>query len=262
MDKNSRDLSEPIQEAVSYPNQASNKSIIEVKDLRKVYRVGKQAVFALNSVSFSINKGEFCAIVGTSGSGKSTLLNLLAGLEPASKGSIRINNVLTSRLSEKELVEFRRKYVGFIFQSFNLIASMTAWENVALPLLFRGVSENRRKRAAIQMLNRLGLKDHIMHKPSELSGGQQQRVGIARALVVKPAIVFADEPTGNLDSVTSREIMGLLQEISQENQQTLIMVTHDNSIAAYADRIFRISDGKIIGIEKGTKQNESFKKAE
>lgn len=262
MENSIRGLSDPVPETQAKSKEAGNKSIIEVEDLRKVYRVGKQPVFALNSVSFSIEKGEFCAIVGTSGSGKSTLLNLLAGLEPASKGSIRINNIITSRLSEKELVEFRRQYIGFIFQSFNLIPSMTAWENVALPLLFRGVSEGRRKKAAIRMLNRLGLRDHIMHKPSELSGGQQQRVGIARALVVKPAIVFADEPTGNLDSVTSREIMDLLREISQESQQTLIMVTHDNSIAAYADRIFRISDGKIIGIEKGTKQNESFRKAE
>ncbi len=232
--------------------------IIKVEDLKKVYKVGNQAVFALNSVSFSIAKGEFCAIVGTSGSGKSTLLNMLAGLEPPSKGIVQIKGHDISRLSEKKLVEFRKNHIGFIFQSFNLIPSMNAWENVALPLLFKGVSKNIRKQVAIRTLNRLGLQKHILHKPSEMSGGQQQRVGIARALVVKPSIIFADEPTGNLDSTTTKEIMSLLQEITKENQQTLIMVTHDNSIAAYADRIFNISDGKIIGIKKGSKQHASI----
>lgn len=233
-------------------------SIIKVEDLKKVYRVGKQFVFALNSVSLMIQKGEFCAITGTSGSGKSTLLNMLAGLERPTKGSILIKDTEITKLSEKDLVTFRKNHIGFIFQSFNLISSMNAWENVALPLIFKGVPENIRKKTAIHMLKNLGLKDHILHKPTEMSGGQQQRVGIARALVVKPSIIFADEPTGNLDSHTSKEIMSLLQKITKENKQTLIMVTHDSSIAAYADRIFSISDGKIIGIEKGSKQNESI----
>ncbi len=235
----------------------SAQTIIEVKNLRKVYLVGKQPIFALDSVSFEVAKGEFCSIVGTSGSGKSTLLNLLAGLEPPSKGEIIINNQNITKFKEKQLVEFRKKHIGFVFQSFNLIPSMNAWENVALPLTFKGISYAKRKKLAINMLNRLGLKSHILHKPNELSGGQQQRVGIARALVVKPDIVFADEPTGNLDSVTSAEIMQLLQEISSENNQTLIMVTHDDHIAHFADRIFQISDGKIIGIEKGRGSYES-----
>ncbi|HHU52807.1 MAG TPA: ABC transporter ATP-binding protein [Clostridiaceae bacterium] len=230
--------------------------VIKVNDLKKVYRVGKQPVFALNGVSFEIERGEFCSIVGTSGSGKSTLLNLLAGLEPPSKGSIFVNNLPIVGLSEKKLVDFRRDQVGFIFQSFNLIQTMTAWENVALPLIFRGTPISKRKKIAIRILHKLGLKTHIYHKPNELSGGQQQRVGIARALVVNPAIVFADEPTGNLDSATSAEIMQLIQQISRENNQTLIMVTHDEHLAQYADRIFRISDGKIIGIEKGSKNYE------
>ena len=233
-------------------------SMIQVKDLKKVYRVGKQKVFALDSVSFTIEAGEFCSIVGTSGSGKSTLLNLLAGLEPPSKGSIKINNQMISKMSENQLVEFRKNHIGFIFQSFNLIPEMNAWENVALPLLFKGFSLDKRKRAAIKTLKILGLKDHILHKPNELSGGQQQRVGIARALVVNPDIIFADEPTGNLDSATSKEIMKLLQNIVKENHQTLIMVTHDKQIAEYADSIFHISDGKIIDIEKGSKKNEKL----
>ncbi len=233
-------------------------SIIKVDDLKKVYRVGKQFVFALNSVSFAIQEGEFCAVVGTSGSGKSTLLHMLAGLERPSKGTVLIKDTDITKLSEKDLVTFRKDHIGFIFQSFNLISNMNAWENVALPLIFKGISENVRKKVAIHMLKNLGLEDHILHKPTEMSGGQQQRVGIARALVVKPSIIFADEPTGNLDSHTSKDIMSLLQKITKENKQTLIMVTHDNSIAAYADRIFRISDGKIIGIEKGSKQNVSI----
>lgn len=234
----------------------TNEYIIQVKGLRKVYLVGNQPIFALDSVSLDIKNGEFCAIVGTSGSGKSTLLNLLAGLEPPSKGTIKVKQKTITGLNEKELVEFRRENVGFIFQSFNLIPSMTAWENVALPLLFKGTNTRQRKKAALKILSRLGLKNHINHKPNQLSGGQQQRVGIARALVVEPTIIFADEPTGNLDSSTSSEIMQLIQQISRENNQTLIMVTHDHSIAQYADRIFRISDGKITSIEKGSKQNE------
>lgn len=241
------------QENSAEANKRKQDIVIKVDNLKKVYRVGKQPVFALNGVSFEIERGEFCSIVGTSGSGKSTLLNMLAGLEPPSKGRIIVNNLPIVGLSEKKLVDFRRNQVGFVFQSFNLIQTMTAWENVALPLIFRGTPIGKRKKTAIEMLNKLGLKTHIYHKPNELSGGQQQRVGIARALVVNPAIVFADEPTGNLDSTTSAEIMQLIQQISRENNQTLIMVTHDEHLANYADRIFHISDGKITGIEKGSK---------
>lgn len=227
--------------------------LISVRDLYKIYRVGQTKVFALNGVSFDIEKGEFCAIVGTSGSGKSTLLNMLAGLEPPTQGYININNRIISKMKESELVTFRREQVGFIFQSFNLLPELTAVENVALPLTFQGVDRRTRERKAKKMLAFVGLASHFRHKPTEMSGGQQQRVGIARALVVEPDIIFADEPTGNLDSKTARETMELIQAISKENGQTVIMVTHDENLAQYADRIFRISDGKIIGISRGTK---------
>ncbi len=225
--------------------------LITVRDLYKIYRVGQSRVFALNGVSFSVEKGEFCAIVGTSGSGKSTLLNLLAGLEPPTKGYININNKIINKMSENELVAFRRDHVGFVFQSFNLLQGMTAVENVALPLSFQGEERYTRELKAKKMLTYVGLKSHLNHKPNEMSGGQQQRVGIARALVVQPDIIFADEPTGNLDSKTSADIMQLIRSISKQNGQTVIMVTHDQELAQYADRIFDIRDGKIIGISKG-----------
>lgn len=233
------------------------KTIIEVKDLKKVYKVGTELVFALNGVSLQMRKGEFCAIVGTSGSGKSTLLNMLAGLEPPSKGEISINGQNIVGMTEGQLVSFRRQHIGFVFQSFNLIPSMKAWENVALPLTFRGFAAPVRKKMAIDILCELGLEKHIDHRPQEMSGGQQQRVAIARALVVQPEIVFADEPTGNLDSRTGKEIMELIQRISREKDQTLVMVTHDDRLAAYADRIFRISDGKIIAVEEGQNRHET-----
>ena len=207
-------------------------------------------------VSFEVERGEFCAIVGTSGSGKSTLLNMLAGLEPPSKGEIIIGDKVIVGLSESDLVKFRRENVGFIFQSFNLIQTMNCIENVALPLTFRGESRAKREKIALRILKSLGLYEHRYHKANELSGGQQQRVGIARALAVKPEIIFADEPTGNLDSKTSMATMELIRKIVKKQNQTLIMVTHDDNLAQYADRIFRISDGKIIGIEQGSKRYE------
>lgn len=232
-------------------------AIISVRDLYKIYRVGDSRVHALDGVSFDIRKGEFCVIVGTSGSGKSTLLNMLAGLEPPSKGLILINRKNIVGLTEDELVDFRREHVGFVFQSFNLVKSMTALENVALPLVFRGEPKALRMKKAAVLLHMLGLAKHMYHRPSEMSGGQQQRVGIARALVVNPNIIFADEPTGNLDSHTSAETMDLIQQISKKHQQTIIMVTHDDKLAEYGDRIFRISDGKIISVEKGKMSYEA-----
>lgn len=234
----------------------SDNTIIKVKNLHKLYKVGTQYVHALAGVSFEVERGEFCAIVGTSGSGKSTLLNMLAGLEPPSKGEIIIGNRALVGLSESELVKFRRENVGFIFQSFNLIQTMNCIENVALPLTFRGESRVKREKIAVRILKSLGLYEHRYHKANELSGGQQQRVGIARALAVKPEIIFADEPTGNLDSKTSMATMELIRRIVKKQNQTLIMVTHDDNLAQYADRIFRISDGKIIGIEQGSKRYE------
>ena len=231
--------------------EENRKTVIEVGDLYKIYRVGASRVRALNGVDFSIYKGEFCAIVGTSGSGKSTLLNMLAGLEKPTKGEIVIAGEHIENKSENQLVRFRREHIGFIFQSFNLMPTMSAVENVALPLNFQGIGKAERTKRAEEVLKLVGLEKHKKHKPLQMSGGQQQRVGIARALVVKPEIIFADEPTGNLDSRTSAEVMQLMKKIIREQNQTLIMVTHDDHLAEFADRIFRISDGKIISIEKG-----------
>lgn len=230
--------------------------IIEVKNLYKLYRVGDSFVHALNGVDFSINEGEFCAIVGTSGSGKSTLLNMLAGLERPTKGEVIINGEHMEKLKEDELVSFRRDHVGFIFQSFHLIGTMNALENVALPLSFRGEKRESRLKKADAMLDLVNLGKHKKHLPNQMSGGQQQRVGVARALVVDPKIIFADEPTGNLDSHTSKEVMELMQKVVREQKKTLVMVTHDNHLASYADRIFHIIDGEIVKIEDNRTDRE------
>lgn len=232
----------------------AGKTVIRVKDLYKVYRVGDSKVKALNGVDFTIQKGEFCSIVGTSGSGKSTLLNMLAGLEKPTKGQIVIAGEHIEKKSENQLVKFRREHIGFIFQSFNLLPALSAVENVALPLTFQGMDKAKRLEKASQVLDLVGLSKHKKHKPTQMSGGQQQRVGIARALVVNPQIIFADEPTGNLDSHTSAEVMELIRKIIHEQNQTLVMVTHDDHLAGFADRIFRISDGKIVSIETGREQ--------
>ena len=234
------------------PNIRTDKktAVIQVKDLYKVYKMGDTKVYALNGLDFTINRGEFCAITGPSGSGKSTLLNMLAGLEHPSKGEIVIAGKHIERLNEKQLVTFRRERVGFIFQSYNLIGTMNAVENVALPLAFRGMSRAARAKKAKQYLKLVGLERFAKHMPNQMSGGQQQRVGIARALVAGPQIIFADEPTGNLDSKTTMEVLRLMQKIVREKNQTLVMVTHDNNLATYADRIFKIIDGKIVHIEE------------
>ena len=225
------------------------KPVIQVKNLYKVYRVGDSHVRALDGVNLEIYKGEFCPIVGTSGSGKSTLLNMLAGLEKPTKGEIIIAGEHMENKTENQLVKFRREHIGFIFQSFNLMGTMNAVENVALPLTFQGVDKDIRLKRASRVLDLVGLKEHKKHKPTQMSGGQQQRVGVARALVVNPEIIFADEPTGNLDSNTSKEVMELMQKVVREQKQTLVMVTHDNYLASFADRIFHIIDGKIVKIE-------------
>ena len=224
--------------------------VIEVRDLYKLYRVGDEIVRALDGVNFDICEGEFCAIVGTSGSGKSTLLNMLAGLEKPTKGSVVIAGQHIETLNEDQLVRLRRDHVGFIFQSFHLLGTMNAVENVALPLSFRGIPKDIRLKKADKMLDLVNLKKHKKHLPNQMSGGQQQRVGVARALVVDPKIIFADEPTGNLDSHTSEEVMELMQKVVREQKKTLVMVTHDQHLAAYADRIFHIRDGKILKIEE------------
>lgn len=232
--------------------------VIQVKELYKIYRVGEQRIRALNGIDLTIYKGEFCAIVGTSGSGKSTLLNMLAGLESPTKGEIIIDREHMERKNENELVKFRREHIGFIFQSFNLMGTMNAIENVALPLTFQGMDKKERLKKANEVLELVGLKKHKNHRPAQMSGGQQQRVGVARALVVNPEIIFADEPTGNLDSNTSQEVMELMQKVVREQRQTLVMVTHDNHLAGYADRIFHIIDGKIVRID--TKQDRNIGK--
>ncbi|MBQ8184920.1 MAG: ABC transporter ATP-binding protein [Lachnospiraceae bacterium] len=236
--------------------EQGREAVIRVKDLYKIYRVGDSKVRALNGVDLTIYRGEFCAIVGTSGSGKSTMLNMLAGLEKPTKGQVIIGGKHLEEMNENQLVQFRREHVGFVFQSFNLLGTMNARENVALPLTFRGTSKKERLAKADQMLDLVGLTKHKNHKPNEMSGGQQQRVGVARALVVDPEIIFADEPTGNLDSNTSAEVMRLMKNIVREQNQTLVMVTHDNHLAGFADRIFHIIDGKIVKIEDNTSKEE------
>ncbi|MDD2620283.1 MAG: ABC transporter ATP-binding protein [Syntrophomonadaceae bacterium] len=225
------------------------KNAVEIHNLRKVYKIGEQKVIALNDVSLNINAGEICCILGTSGSGKSTLLNLIAGLEKPSRGSILINGKRIEQMDENQLSLFRQKHIGFIFQSFNLLPAFSALENVSLPLAFRGMKKPERDRLAASILKSVGLKKHLKHKPSEMSGGQQQRVGIARAFVSSPPIILADEPTGNLDSKTSLEVMQLMMGLARDNQQTLIIVTHDSNIARFADQVVYFLDGNIEEIK-------------
>jgi len=222
--------------------------VIEIKNVKKVYKVGDSRRVVLDDVNLTIYEGEFCCIVGRSGSGKSTLLNLMAGLEPATSGSITIAGKHVDKMSESELIVFRQRHIGFVFQSYNLIPRMTALENTALPLVFRGIDKKRRTQKAKQMLKAVGVGTHMRHKPAQMSGGQQQRVGLARALVSDPKIVFADEPTGNLDSRTSEQMMELITGIMRTRNQTFIMVTHDPGMAQYADKVVNILDGKITEI--------------
>ena len=222
-------------------------TIIKVENLRKVYRLGTEKVIALGNVNLEIHKGEICCILGTSGSGKSTLLNMLAGLEKPTKGHVyMLGKHDIPKLSEKQLAKLRQKHIGFVFQSYNLLPALTALENVGMPLLFRGVAKSKRDKAAKEMLQRVGLANRMKHRPTQMSGGQQQRVGIARAFVCKPEIVFADEPTGNLDSKTTKEVMNIMVEMCRQYNMTMVLVTHDQEIAAYADRIITLIDGEVV----------------
>lgn len=220
-------------------------SLIEIKDLRKVYHVGTERIVALNRINLSIDKGEICCIFGTSGSGKSTLLNIMAGLEKPSLGSVFIDGEDICQMSEKKLALFRQKNIGFVFQSYNLMSTLTAVENVAMPLMFKGMSHKKREHYAKEMLKAVQLESRMKHTPSQMSGGQQQRVGIARAFVSRPKIVFADEPTGNLDSKTTREVMEIMIDMARKHKETLIIVSHDSDIAKYSDRIINLIDGNI-----------------
>lgn len=219
-------------------------NVINIQKIGKTYRIGTQEVNALLSVDLQINKGEYVALMGPSGSGKSTLMNILGCLDTPSRGSYKLNGTDVSNMSDNELAEIRNKEIGFIFQTFNLLARNTSLDNVALPLVYAGVGKKERSEKAENALASVGLRDRMEHKPNELSGGQRQRVAIARALVNQPAIILADEPTGNLDTKTSHEIMDLLEEIHQKGN-TVIIVTHEEDIAKRAKRIVRLRDGVI-----------------
>nr|WP_084758028.1 ABC transporter ATP-binding protein [Defluviitalea phaphyphila] len=229
-------------------------SIISVKKIRKVYRMGEEKIVALNQIDLEIPPEEICCLLGPSGSGKSTLLNMIAGLEKPTKGSIIIKGKHIEKMNEAQLAKFRQKYIGFIFQSYNLIPSLTALENVCLPLIFQGVPKKKREKLAKEMLEAVGLGSRLKHKPNEMSGGQQQRVSIARAFVNRPTIIFADEPTGNLDTHTTIEILELMTRLAKEHKQTMVIVSHDLEVSDYADRLIHMKDGEIISIEN--KSNE------
>lgn len=226
------------------------KPIIYVKNVRKVYRMGDEEVVALKRINLRIYKGEVCCIFGTSGSGKSTFLNQLAGMEKPTKGQVFIRGKNISDMNEEELAAFRQEHMSFIFQSYNLLPSMTAVENVAMPLMFKGMDRKRREAMAEEMLKRVGLSHRLHHYPSQMSGGQQQRAGIARAFVSRPEVVYADEPTGNLDTKTTAEIMDMVMGFARRFNQTIILVTHDPGMSRYADRIVTLVDGIITGDER------------
>ena len=219
-------------------------ALVDVQDICKVYNPGENEVWALDHISVHIQESEFVAIIGQSGSGKSTLMNMLGCLDVPTSGTYMLHGQDVSHMSDDELSDIRNKEIGFIFQGFNLIQNLTALENVELPLIYRGVSKKERIALAENALKKVGLENRMDHKPSEMSGGQQQRVAIARAIAQAPPIILADEPTGNLDSGSSREIMQILKELHEEGR-TVILITHDNGIAAQAKRIIKIMDGKI-----------------
>jgi len=218
--------------------------LIQIEDIGREYVVGAERIHALKSVSLNIKKGEFVALMGPSGSGKSTLMNILGCLDTPTKGSYILNNINVSDMSENELAEVRNKEIGFVFQTFNLLPKNSALENVALPLIYAGYGKKKREEKALQALENVGLGNRVDHRPNELSGGQRQRVAVARALINDPSIILADEPTGNLDTKTSVEIMGLMEDIHARGN-TIILVTHEEDIAQHAHRIVRMRDGLI-----------------
>ena len=229
-------------------------SLLEVKSVSKIYGKGNNAVHALKDVSFSVDKGEYIAIVGESGSGKSTLLNIIGALDTPTEGKVIINNKDLFSMKDSELTVFRRRNIGFVFQGFNLIPELTVEQNIIFPVLLDYKKPDRKYLE--ELLNILGLQERKNHLPSELSGGQQQRVAIGRALITKPSLILADEPTGNLDSKNSSEVISLLKESSQKYEQTIIMITHSRSIAQAADRVLRVSDGILV--DQGSATNEKL----
>ncbi len=229
--------------------------MITLKNIRKTYLVGNEEVHALDGVSLTIEEHEFVAVIGSSGSGKSTLMNIIGCLDTADEGDYLIEGQNVNELSEKQLGKMRSKKIGFIFQQFNLIAKLDAYENVELPLIYQGVGAKQRRERVIQALEQVGLSGRMHHRPSQLSGGQQQRVAVARALVTNPTLILADEPTGNLDSKSSRDIMELLHQLHGQGN-TIVLITHDNEIAAEASRQVKLWDGKIIMDTKSEDQRE------
>lgn len=225
-------------------------TIIDVRNLTKTYRMGEVQVQALNGVSFQVERGEFIAIMGPSGSGKSTLMNLLGCLDTPSGGTYTLDEHEVSRLNDIELSAVRAEKLGFIFQQYNLLPRQTALRNVELPLIYRGVSGKERHQRAAAALEIVGMSNRMDHRPNELSGGQQQRVAIARALSGRPAVILADEPTGALDTKTSAEIMGILQRLNRQQNLTVVLVTHEADVAAYAARVLHVRDGEIVSDEK------------
>jgi putative ABC transport system ATP-binding protein len=221
------------------------KTIIRSENIIKKYRMGSHIVPVLNGIDLEVQQGEILCILGTSGSGKTTFLNIAAGLERPTRGNIYIDRFLLNKISEKNMAVFRRRYIGFVFQLYNLIPSLTALENVVLPLVFEGVAASIRDQKGKELLQMLGLGDRLRHKPAELSGGQRQRISLARAMINNPRVIFADEPTGNLDSTTTKEILDLLINAVRQHNQTLLMVTHDAKVAAYADRVMEMVDGNF-----------------
>ena len=219
--------------------------LIIIKKIYKIYNPGENEVRALDGIDLEIKKGEYVAIIGQSGSGKSTLMNILGCLDTPTEGKYILNGKETEKLMDNELSDIRNKDIGFIFQGFNLISNLSAIENVELPLMYRGVEREERKRLAKEALRRVGLENRMDHRPNQLSGGQQQRVAIARAIAQAPPVILADEPTGNLDSKSTKEIMEILRELHKEGH-TLIMITHDDEIASQAPRVVRMKDGKIV----------------
>jgi len=232
-------------DSVNEPTPASIRTV----DLTRTFEVGETTVEALRSINLEVDRGQFVALVGPSGSGKSTLLNLVGGLDRPTSGELWVDGVELSTSKEKALTEHRRQRVGFVFQSFNLLPRLTAVENVALPLIFVGTAERERLERARQLLGQVGLSDRLEHRPTQLSGGEQQRVAIARALVNRPAIILADEPTGNIDTATGAEIMDLLRRLNREQGVTLLLVTHDPEAASFADRVIQLRDGQIAAQE-------------
>ena len=225
--------------------------IINVKDIKKSYTVGTQEVNALRGINLSVEKGEFISIMGPSGSGKTTLMNIIGCLDTPSSGEYELNGSLVSKLEDDELARIRNKEIGFVFQSFNLLAKNSVLENVMLPLKYAGFDKSEAVKKSNEVIDKVGLSDRLAHTPSELSGGQQQRVAIARALVNKPSIIFADEPTGNLDSKTGKEVMTIFKELNASGQ-TIILITHEESIANQSNRIITIKDGLIKSDNRGT----------